>query len=129
MKVLIVADVLPTANSGAAGTDYLGASALQFCGVDVDCIWGDQLSRMIRHYNSRYLLELPFAYRSAVVKALRNRHYDVVQVSQPHGYLAAKYVAKHKPETIFVHRSHGFESRVSDVLKPWIAKYAERRSV
>lgn len=127
LRILILADTLPTASSGAAGTDLLGAEALQRMGHHVDSIWADELPHRIQHYNLRYLTELPLAYRSIVARRLARARYDVVQISQPHGYLAAALVDKAHPQSVFVHRSHGLESRVARDLEPWRAAFATPR--
>jgi glycosyltransferase involved in cell wall biosynthesis len=49
-------------------------------------------------------------------RALESAAYDVVHVNQPHGYLAAKALAG---RAVFVHRSHGVELHVEQVLRPW----------
>lgn len=119
LRILCLADVLPCADSGASGTDYLGAEALRSAGNEVETVWADELPHRISHYNLRYLLELPPAYRRIVAGRLRKGRYDVVQISQPHGYLAAKFVRQHARGAIFVHRSHGLEGRARDELRPW----------
>lgn len=127
MRILILADTFPTANSGAAGTDLLGAEALRRAGHHVDCVWADQLPHRVQHYNLRYLTELPLAYRRIVAARLARTRYDVVQISQPHGYLAAALVDKVYPRSIFVHRSHGLEARVARDLEPWRTAFAAKR--
>ena len=118
-----MADVSPSANSGAAGTEYQTIEALRRLGHEVDALWQESFPRKTRHGNLHYLLELPFAYRDAMLERLRQKYYDVVHVNQPHGYLAAKALSKDKSGPVFIHRSHGFELRVEEDLKPWRVKY------
>jgi glycosyltransferase involved in cell wall biosynthesis len=129
MRFLFIADVPPDPDSGAAGTDYQMVEALKSLGHEVDAIWGDSLSRRISHGNLHYLLELPFTYEWAMLSALRRKQYDVIHISQPHGYRAARSLAGFRPRPIFIHQSHGFEMRAEDDLRPWVAKYgSDRRS-
>lgn len=127
MRILHISDVYPSPNSGAAGTDYQTVQALIDSGHDVEAIWADELSHHIKHYNLRYLLELPYAYRNAMLSRMRRKPFDIVQISQPHGYLAAKELIQCGTKTAFVHRSHGFESRVRDTLEHWRHQYPEVR--
>ncbi|HKS21297.1 MAG TPA: glycosyltransferase family 4 protein [Thermoanaerobaculia bacterium] len=116
MRILFMADVPRDPNAGAAGTEIRTADALRALGHDVDEVWSPQLGRRIEHGNLHYLLELPRAYRREMLRATARKHYDVIHVNQPHGYLAAKA----KPRgTIFVHRSHGLELRAERDLAPW----------
>ncbi len=125
MKILFMADVVPNLNSGASGTEIQTIKALRDLGHEVDEIWADGLSHCIKHGNLHYLLELPVSYAIAVKRMLKLKHYDVVHINQPHGYLAARLIRKSYPNTIFVHRSHGLELRVSRDLKKWKEKYNE----
>jgi len=111
-------------NSGAAGTEVQTADALRTSGHEVDEVWETQLGRRIRHGNLHYLLELPRTYRRALREAFAGAQYDVVHVNQPHGYLAAEWLARHHPGVPFVHRSHGLELRVERDLAPWRKLYA-----
>ncbi|HEY6138861.1 MAG TPA: glycosyltransferase family 4 protein [Thermoanaerobaculia bacterium] len=116
MKILMMADVAPDPNAGAAGTELRTADALCALGHDVDTVWAPQLGRRIEHGNLHYLLELPRAYRREMRRAAGAKRYDVIHVNQPHGYLAAKS----KPRgAVFVHRSHGLELRAERDLAPW----------
>lgn len=123
-----MADVNPSPDRGAAGTDYETARALASAGHEVESVWSDELSHRIGHYNLRYLVELPASYRNAMISHLRSGEFDVVQVSQPHGFLAAKAIAKRQLGSVFVHRSHGFEALVREVLKRWRRMYPEERA-
>jgi glycosyltransferase involved in cell wall biosynthesis len=76
----------------------------------------------VRHGNLHLLFELPRAYESAVVEALRRKNYDVVHVNQPHGFRAARAVHRLSQRTAFIHRSHGFELNVEETLQPWRKK-------
>jgi glycosyltransferase involved in cell wall biosynthesis len=118
-----MANVCPDPNSGAAGTEYHTIAALRAAGCSVDTVWRNELSHRISHPNLHNLLELPLAYRNAMLCKLSQGFYDVVHVNQPHGYLAARSLAKLCPKSVFVHRSHGFEGRVRHELKPWVSRY------
>src|ERR1044071_5406189 len=122
MRILVMADVPPDPNSGAAGTEFQTIQALRSLGHEVDAVWRDNLPRRINHGNLHYLLELPGAYRKAMRDELKRKPYDVVHVNQPHGYLAAKDLRPSR-SAVFIHRSHGFESRVEADLKPWRKEY------
>src|SRR6185295_10078585 len=117
MKILFMADVPPDKNSGAAGTEYQTIEAIRALGHDVDTVWADELPRRINHGNLHYLLELPFEFRRQALARLKRVSYDVLHVNQPHGYLAAKALMHRK--TAFIHRSHGIESRVHQVMTVW----------
>lgn len=123
MKILVMADVPPDPNSGAAGTEYQTSVALRRLGQDVDAVWDDGLPHRLSHGNLHYLIELPLAYKRIVVERMRNCAYDIVQVSQPHGYLAARVVSENFKDTAFIHRSHGFELRVQEDLAQWERTY------
>lgn len=125
-----MADVPPSVDSGAAGTEYQTIEALRRTGNDIDTIWADSLPHRIKHGNLHYLFELPHAYRNTMLTQLKRVAYDVVHVNQPHGYLAAKTIQDLQKLTIFIHRSHGFESRVNVDLKRWREIYdRDKRSV
>jgi glycosyltransferase involved in cell wall biosynthesis len=123
VKILVMADVLQAMNSGAAGTEYQTIRALERLGHKVDALWGESFPHKVRHGNLHYLLELPSAYRKAMQDSLAAKRYDVVHVNQPHGYLAAKALFRSGSGSVFIHRSHGFEMRVDEDLKPWREKY------
>lgn len=129
LRILHMADVMPSPDSGAAGTDYQGVLALQRAGHQVRAVWADELSHRIPHYNLRYLLELPRSYRDVMLRHLGAQAFDVVQISQPHGYLAAEALAASGREAIFVHRSHGFEPRVRDDLAVWQQRFVQPRAL
>jgi glycosyltransferase involved in cell wall biosynthesis len=88
----------------------------------VDAIWSDTLGRRIRHGNLHLLLELPRTYARAAAEAMRRATYDVVHVSQPHGFRAARVAHAMTPGCVFIHRSHGLELHVEEVLRPWRAR-------
>ena len=90
MRILHIADVNPSPDSGAAGTEYETVRALSQAGHVVRTVWADELSHRIKHFNLRYLLELPQSLRKVMQEYLANEPFDIVQISQPHGYLAAK---------------------------------------
>lgn len=127
MRILLMADTSPNPDSGAAGTEYQTMLALRRLGHEVDPVWANDLPHRIRHGNLHYLAELPFAYRRLMLERLRLHTYDVVHVNQPHGYLAARAIAGKSTLPVFVHRSHGLEPRVREVLRPWQVRYAGKR--
>jgi glycosyltransferase involved in cell wall biosynthesis len=118
-----MANVSPDPNSGAAGTEWQTISSLRRAGCSVDEVWREDLTHRISHPNLYNLTELPITYRNTMLAKLQRGSYDVVQVNQPHGYLAARALVKHFPKVRFVHRSHGFEGRVQSDLKPWLARF------
>ena len=90
LRILVGADVPPDPNAGAAGTVWQMNQALRKRGHVVDEIWDRDLGRRIRHGNLHYLLELPHAYARAVRERLAKASYDVIELNQPHAYLAAR---------------------------------------
>jgi glycosyltransferase involved in cell wall biosynthesis len=123
MRILIAADAPCDPDSGAAGTTYQVSNELKKLGYEVDNIWANDLPHKIKHWNLHYLLELPNAYVGVIKNKLKQRKkYDVIQISQPHCFLAAKYARKHLPNTILIHRSHGLELNAERALKPFIEK-------
>jgi glycosyltransferase involved in cell wall biosynthesis len=119
MRILLMSDTPRDPNSGAAGTEVQTSDAMRTAGHIVDEVWETQLGRRIRHGNLHYLLELPRAYKRETRRAFAKAQYDVVHVNQPHGFLAAEWLAKHHPNVPFVHRSHGLELRAERDLAPW----------
>ena len=118
-RILVGADVPPDPNSGAAGTVYATNVALRELGHDVDEIWATDLPRRIRHGNLHYLLELPRAYRHAVRNRSNSRDYDVIQLSQPYAWLAAREHQQAGRSGVFVNRSHGLEVLADAVVPRW----------
>lgn len=119
LRILIGANVKPDPDAGASGTVFQMNQALRRLGHDVDEIWQPELGRRIQHGNLHYLLELPYAYRSAMRRRLANRTYDVLEFNQPHAYLAAADFRRNRHEGVFVNRSHGHEIRSEEALAPW----------
>lgn len=123
MQILTVADVPPDPNSGAAGTVFHTNVALRELGHEVDEIWADRLGpRRIRHGNLHSLIEQPRAYRREVLKAVSDRHYDAIIMSQPQAYLAAKALRKSGFGGAVINRSHGLELRVDSAVAKWHRK-------
>lgn len=119
----MMSDTPADPNRGAAGTELQTLHALRALGHEVDAIWAEDLGRGIRHGNLHLLLELPRAYERAAVHAMRRKEYDVIHTNQPHGFQAARTVHRLWPRTAFIHRSHGFEMNVEEILGPWRAKF------
>ncbi len=128
MRFLVGADVPPDPNSGAAGTVYWTNQALRELGHAVDEIWQDDLPHRITHGNLHYLLELPRAYRDAVRLRCTQADYDVIMLSQPHAWLAAKDHKVSKRPGVFLNRSHGVENMVDDVMHSWSRVFGVRRT-
>lgn len=123
LRILTVANVPPDPNSGAAGTVYATNEAFRELGHEVDEIWADRLGpRRITHGNLHSLLEQPRAYRREVAKAVASRDYNVVMISQPQGYLAARFLKQNGFRGVVINRSHGLELRVDQVLPEWHQK-------
>ena len=124
MKILVMASNTPDLNKGASGTILQTFKAMENLGCDVTYVWEDQIRRRIRHGNLHFLLELPLTYRRQLVSCIRSGKFDVVQASQSHGYLAAKHMAGLKTG-VFIHRSHGVESRADRELGYWNKIYPQ----
>lgn len=123
MKILFVADVPPDPDSGAAGTEVQTIQALRARGHEVCALWRDDLRHRIQHGNLHYLLELPWSYRDAIAARCATAAYDVVHVNQPYAWLAARDHRSRGRGGVFVNRSHGWEPRFTEVLRPWRRKY------
>jgi len=122
MKLLIGAAYARDPNSGAGGTVYHSIQALRTIGCDVDEFWQVDLGRCIRHGNLYYALELPRAFRRVVADRCAKATYDAVVLSQPHAYLAGRYIRRYVPETLFLNRSHGWEGAVDVLMAKWAAE-------
>jgi glycosyltransferase involved in cell wall biosynthesis len=119
MRILVGADVLPDPNAGASGTVYQMNAALRRQGHVVDEIWQTDLGRRIRHGNLHYLLELPRTYRRAVRQRLNGAAYDVIELNQPHSYLAAAEHRRRRRGGVFVCRTHGHDVRGDEAVARW----------
>lgn len=119
MRILVGADVPPDPNSGAAGTVVATNLSLRALGHEVDAFWNDDLAHRIKHWNLHYWLELPREYRKAVARRCKQHEYDVIQLSQPYAWLAAKDNGRRRRRAVFVNRSHGLECMADAVLCDW----------
>lgn len=117
MRFLLAENTLPDPNQGASGCDLAIIQALRDLGHQVDELWGPDLPRRIRHANLHQWLELPRRYANAIALKCASQIYDVIQVSQPHAYLAAKEHRRHDRPGLFVNRSHGWEPYCREALK------------
>ena len=115
-RILVGANVPPDANSGAAGTVVETCRALVEAEQQVEAFWAADIGRRIKHGNLHNLLELPVRYRQIVRQRMARRPFDVIQLSQPHGYLAGKWVLAQPNRPLMVWRSHGLEAKVDDAL-------------
>jgi glycosyltransferase involved in cell wall biosynthesis len=120
LRILTIANVPPDPNSGAAGTVFHTNRALRELGHEVDEVWVDDLpKRRIAHGNLHSLLEQPRSYRHVALQRVRAKRYDVVQMSQPQAWLAARALRAAGFPGVVVNRSHGVELRVSRVSAEW----------
>ncbi|HSY49334.1 MAG TPA: glycosyltransferase family 4 protein [Thermoanaerobaculia bacterium] len=127
MRILFMADVPRDPFSGAAGTEVRTIAALRDLGHTVDEVWAPELGRRIAHGNLHYLLELPRAYERAAARHFADHDYDVVHVNQPHGYRVARWLGRHRKHAVMIHRSHGIESHVDEVIGNWEHRLGEKR--
>ncbi|HEX3110695.1 MAG TPA: glycosyltransferase family 4 protein [Thermoanaerobaculia bacterium] len=123
MKILTMADLPPDPNAGASGAEYETIAALRRLGHEVDDVWRDAIAHKITHGNLHIAFELPKEYERIASERLLRGSYDIVHVNQPHGYRVARLVRRHFPRTAFIHRSHGWESMVREVLGRWRQVY------
>lgn len=126
LRILVGADTDIDPNSGAAGTVYATNRALRELGHEVAEVWGKDLPHRIRHWNLHYLLELPRAYRDVVRQRTRAWRADVIQLSQPHAWLAARDHRRSNRHSVFVNRSHGLESLADAALACWKTRQGVR---
>jgi len=128
LRILVGADSPQDPNSGAAGTVFATNAALRDLGHHVDTIWADDLPHRIRHWNLHFLLELPRAYQRVVQERASATSYDVIQLSQPHAWLAARDNRRRRRHAILVNRSHGLESMADAALGYWLPRIGASRS-
>ena len=119
LKILIGADTPPNPDSGAAGTVVATNLALRALGHEVDAFWCDDLAHRIKHWNLHYWLELPREYRKAVAQRCAQQDYDVIQLSQPYAWQAARDNRRRRRRAVFVNRSHGLECMADAMLCEW----------
>lgn len=117
MRFLFVANTHPDPSQGASGCDLSTIAALRALGHEVDDVWTGGWRRRIAHHNLHQLLELPRWFRKVVLEKCRAGRFDVVQVNQPHAWLAAKAFRESGLPGVFVNRSHGWESRSWEAVK------------
>ncbi len=117
MKFLFVANTHPNPAQGASGCDLQMIAALRDLGHEVDEVWTGGWSRRVAHHNLHQLLELPRWFAKVVEERCEAKVYDVVQVNQPHAWLAAKVFQEKRRPGIFINRSHGWETRAWESVK------------
>jgi glycosyltransferase involved in cell wall biosynthesis len=124
MKFLFVANTPRDPLAGASGCDISVIESLRSLGHEVDEVWAEDMPRKISHPNLHQLLELPENFARIVASRTSGKQFDVVQVNQPHAWLAAKQHQRHKRPGIFINRSHGWEP----ALREAVAKYGDPAS-
>jgi glycosyltransferase involved in cell wall biosynthesis len=123
LKILWLSDVPPNINSGAAGTEYQIVQSFNELGIQIKKLWSDDIPSKIKHGNLHYAIELPRAYKNICLNILKEEKYDVVIISQPHGFMAFKSIKQKFPNVLCIHFSHGFEAHVSSIIDFWELKY------
>jgi glycosyltransferase involved in cell wall biosynthesis len=119
MNFLFAANTPRDPLAGASGCDISVITALRAQGHEVDEIWSTDMPRRIQHSNLHQLLELPGNFASAVASKCESKQYDVIQVNQPHAWLAAKQHRLSGRSGVFINRSHGWEP----ALRRAVARY------
>lgn len=119
LRILVGADVPKDPNSGAAGTVFHTNQELRELGHELDEFWVEDLPHWIHHGNLHYLLELPRGYRRTVRRRCTLKKYDVIQLSQPYAWLAAKDHQKSGRDGVFINRSHGLELMADTIVSSW----------
>lgn len=119
MRLLFAANTPRDPLAGASGCDISVIEALRRQGHEVDEIWAHDMPRKIAHPNLHQLLELPKNFANVVAKRCGAKSYDVVQVNQPHAWLAAKQHRLSQRPGVFINRSHGWEP----ALRRAVARY------
>jgi glycosyltransferase involved in cell wall biosynthesis len=116
MRFLFVANTERDPTQGAPSCDLATIEALRRLGHEVDEIWGTDMPHRITHPNLHQLLELPGNFARAVETQCAKKDYDVIQVNQPHAYLAAMRHRQLARPGVFVNRSHGWEPAGREII-------------
>lgn len=124
-SALFVCDAQRSPSIGMGGSQYRTIRALEELGIAVASVWESDLPHCIRHPNLHHLLEQPRAYRRAIRRRTAARDYAMIVASQPQCFLAAKDHRRSGRPGVFLHRSHGLEQRVNDVVGLWRARWKE----
>lgn len=119
MRMLFATDVPPDRDAGVSGAEYETIEALRRRGHVVDAIWADDLPRRIRHGNMHCLFELPGALKREIARRCSTQSYDVLSVSHPQSFAAAREHRRFRRPGVFVHRTYGWELMVREQLRPW----------
>ena len=127
MRLLYVSHAIADASKGAANADLSLLAALRSCDHHVDDVWDIGSPRAIRHDNLHLLLEAPRKCEREIARRLAIARYDVVFVNQPLGWRAARAIRSQSLAPLFVARSHGWEPRVFEESRPYIASTGQNR--
>jgi glycosyltransferase involved in cell wall biosynthesis len=109
---LFVAAFSPVPDSGAAGSLFAIAAALEGLGHHVDLVWEPAEPFRFPPGAARCLFEVPRLQWRQAAASLSQAAYDVVIISQPFGYLAVERLSSRHPRTLFLNRTHGWEARL-----------------
>lgn len=119
MRMLFATDVPLDRDAGVSGAEYETIEALRRRGHVVDAIWADDLPHRIKHGNMHCLFELPAALRQEIARRCSNQSYDILSVSHPQSFAAAREHRRFRRPGVFVHRTYGWELMVREQLRPW----------
>lgn len=119
MRFLVASDYVHDPVSGAAGTIHASNAALRELGHDVEEIWRDDLPHRIRHGNLHYLLELPRALKREIRRRCDAKTFDVILVSQPHAWMAARDHRRLRRPGVFLNRSHSWEDQTEQAMRTY----------
>lgn len=126
MKILFVSAFENKINSGASGSLLAIGENIKILGHEVDYIW-QKRNRIILNNNYYRFFELPYVQYFQIKSALKFKSYDIVSISQPHAWFAIKQLKKSYSNTIFINRTHGWEQRGEEVLRPYLIKGIKRK--
>ena len=104
----------PDVNAGAAGSLLALAEQLERLGHRVDQIWQPEHAYRLPHARLQEAFELPEVIRRRMAQALDAAPYDYVIASQPYAYRAFEWLKPRYPSTVFLNRTHGWETRMID---------------
>lgn len=113
-RYLFSSNFRPDVNAGAAGSLLALAEQLERLGNQVDLIWQPEHAYRLPHARLQEAFELPEVIRRRMSQAMGAAPYDCVIASQPYAYRAFEGLKPRYPSTVFLNRTHGWETRLMD---------------